>query len=133
VILVPSNAAGFYRRLPASRTGQRFLNRRGNPVRNASPQAPGIPAMQVSPSATTAALPCRSCGIPRYDVAQTDGEPLPNATTASGDPGRRTVELRSAIAAQGIALDDVADFDGALGTSAGGSIQILKAGGCQCP
>ena len=28
--------------------------------------------------------------------------------------------------AQGIALDDVADLDGALGTSAGGRIQIQK-------
>jgi hypothetical protein len=36
------------------------------------------------------------------------------------------MELRSAIAAQGIALDDVDDLGGALGTSAGGRIQILK-------
>lgn len=61
-----------------------------------------------------------------FDVEQTDGEPVPNATTASGDPGRRTLDLRSAIVAQGIALDDVADLDGALGTSAGGRIQILE-------
>jgi hypothetical protein len=61
-----------------------------------------------------------------FDVAQTEGEPLPSATTASGDPGRRTQDLRSAVAAQGIALDEVDDLDGALGTSAGGRIQILK-------
>jgi hypothetical protein len=36
------------------------------------------------------------------------------------------VDLRSAMAAQGIALDDLAGLDGALGTSAGGRIQILK-------
>jgi hypothetical protein len=61
-----------------------------------------------------------------FDVAQTDGEPLPDTTTAAGDPGRRTSDLRSAIAAQGIAIEDVDDLDGALGTSAGGRIQVLK-------
>ncbi|HEX5370480.1 MAG TPA: ArdC family protein [Dehalococcoidia bacterium] len=61
-----------------------------------------------------------------FDVAQTDGEPLPDATTASGDPGRRTADLRSAIAAHGIAIEDADDLDGALGTSAGGRIQVLK-------
>ena len=61
-----------------------------------------------------------------FDVAQTEGEPLPNAATASGDPGYRIVQLREAIAARGITLDDVDDLGGALGTSAGGRIQIVK-------
>lgn len=61
-----------------------------------------------------------------FDVAQTDGEPLPEIAAASGDPGAHTVALRSAIAAQGIAIDEVDDLDGALGTSAGGRIQIVK-------
>jgi antirestriction protein ArdC len=60
-----------------------------------------------------------------FDVAQTDGEPLPSATTASGDPGRRTQDLRAAIATHGIAIEDAADLDGALGMSVGGRIQIL--------
>ena len=34
--------------------------------------------------------------------------------------------MRSAIAAQGIALDEVDDLGGALGRSAGGRIQIVK-------
>lgn len=55
-----------------------------------------------------------------FDIAQTDGEPLPDAGIASGDPGRHTLDLRAAIAAQGIALDDVDDLDGALGMSVGG-------------
>ncbi|HKW02095.1 MAG TPA: ArdC-like ssDNA-binding domain-containing protein [Vicinamibacterales bacterium] len=61
-----------------------------------------------------------------FDVEQTDGEPLPTASRASGDPGRLTLNLRAAIAAHGIALDDVDDLEGALGTSAGGRIHILK-------
>jgi hypothetical protein len=36
------------------------------------------------------------------------------------------VELRAAIATQGIALDDVDDVGDALDTSAGGRIQIVK-------
>ena len=32
-----------------------------------------------------------------FDVAQTDGEPLPEAAEASGDPGIKTAALRSAI------------------------------------
>jgi hypothetical protein len=61
-----------------------------------------------------------------FDIAQTDGEPFPDVATASGDPGRRVLNLRAAIAAHGIALEDVDDLDGALGTSAGGRIQVLK-------
>jgi hypothetical protein len=61
-----------------------------------------------------------------FDVAQTDGEPLPTVSIASGDPGLRNVTLRSAIAAQGITLEDVDDLGGALGLSAGGRIQIVK-------
>jgi antirestriction protein ArdC len=60
-----------------------------------------------------------------FDVAQTDGEPLPSATTASGDPGRRTQDLRAAIATHGITIEDAAELDGALGMSTGGRIQVL--------
>lgn len=62
-----------------------------------------------------------------FDVAQTDGDPLPNVATASGDPGGGcTVLLRAAIIDRGIVLDDVDALDGALGTSSGGRIQIVK-------
>ena len=59
-------------------------------------------------------------------MAQTDGDPLPEAAKASGDPGRTTTALRAAILARGIAVDAVDDLGGALGTSAGGRIQILN-------
>jgi len=61
-----------------------------------------------------------------FDVAQTDGEPLPEISAASGDPGASTAALQAAIATRGIAIDEVDDLDGALGTSAGGRIQIVK-------
>lgn len=61
-----------------------------------------------------------------FDVAQTDGEPLPDVAAASGDPGTRTMRLRDAIVSQGIVIDDVSDLGGALGLSTGGRIQILR-------
>ena len=61
-----------------------------------------------------------------FDVAQTDGEPLPEVAAASGNPGIRTAALRAAIAARGIAIEEADHLDGALGTSAGGRIQIVK-------
>ncbi len=61
-----------------------------------------------------------------FDVAQTDGEPLPEIAAASGDPGAHTAGLRAAIATRGIAIDEVDDLDGAFGTSAGGRIQVVK-------
>jgi hypothetical protein len=61
-----------------------------------------------------------------FDVAQTDGEPLPEVATASGDPGARTPALRRAIDARGIVIEDADALDGALGMSCGGRIQIVK-------
>ena len=61
-----------------------------------------------------------------FDVEQTDGEPLPATSHASGDPRDKTALLKAAIQHQGIALAYVDDLDGALGTSAGGQIQILN-------
>jgi len=47
---------------------------------------------------------------------------------ASGDPGARTAVLRCAIEARGIVIDDLDTLPGgALGTSSGGRIQIVKA------
>jgi hypothetical protein len=61
-----------------------------------------------------------------FDLAQTDGEPLPETAEVSGDPGSRTATLRAAIVERGIAIESVDDLGGALGTSAGGRIQILN-------
>ena len=59
-----------------------------------------------------------------FDIAQTDGEPLPVAE-ASGDPGGKTASLKVAIQDHGIVLEYVANLGGALGISAGGRIQLL--------
>jgi hypothetical protein len=61
-----------------------------------------------------------------FDVAQTDGEPLPAPAEASGDPGAAFESLNAAICAQGIAIERVDDLDGALGTSHGGTIRLLN-------
>lgn len=60
-----------------------------------------------------------------FDVEQTDGAPLPEPAEAAGDPGVKTASLRAAIASHGIALDYVAELDGALGTSGGRRIEVL--------
>ena len=61
-----------------------------------------------------------------FDLDQTDGEPLPQAAVASGDPGGKTAALRTAILERGITVESADDLGGALGTSAGGRIQILN-------
>ena len=61
-----------------------------------------------------------------FDVAQTDGEPLPEAAETSGDPGTKTAALRSAILDRGIAIEVADDLGGALGTATTGRIQILN-------
>jgi hypothetical protein len=61
-----------------------------------------------------------------FDVAQTDGEPLPEIAEASGDPGIKSQLLRQAIIDSGITVETVDDLGGARGTSSGGRIQILK-------
>jgi hypothetical protein len=61
-----------------------------------------------------------------FDIAQTDGKPLPAAASVGGDPGTRTSDLRRAIDAHGIDVSDVDRLDGALGVSLGGRIEIVK-------
>jgi hypothetical protein len=61
-----------------------------------------------------------------FDLAQTDGEPLAETASASGEPGSRTAVLRAAIVSHGVAIEDADDLGGALGTSSGGRIQVLK-------
>ena len=60
------------------------------------------------------------------DIASTDGDPLPEVAAASGDPGKKTDALRSAILKQGIAIGTADDLGGALGTSTRARIQILN-------
>jgi len=58
---------------------------------------------------------------------RTDGRgAAAEVAAASGDPGTRTAALRAAIAARGIAIEEADHLDGALATSAGGRIQIVK-------
>lgn len=61
-----------------------------------------------------------------FDVEQTDGAPLPEASQAMGDPGANTNRLLGAIASSGISVEQADDLDGALGLSCGGRIQILS-------
>ena len=61
-----------------------------------------------------------------FDIEQTDGEPLPAPSEASGDPGIATDLLQAAVLERGITLEFVDDLGGALGTSAGRRIQILN-------
>lgn len=60
-----------------------------------------------------------------FDIAQTDGEPLPEPCEASGDPGATTLALRQASLERGVAIESVDDLGGALGISSGGCIRLL--------
>ena len=59
-----------------------------------------------------------------FDVAQTDGEPLPDIAQVSGDPGDRLGKLKAAIVNAGVIVEYADDLDGALGTSSGGRVQV---------
>jgi len=58
-----------------------------------------------------------------FDVAQTDGEPLPGIGEVQGDPGTNLAHLHAAIKKQGITLGHE-ELGGADGVSRGGSIAI---------
>ncbi len=59
-----------------------------------------------------------------FDVSQTDGEPLPEPGTVSGDPATHTERLKAFISQCGIELQYVELNDGAHGKSHGGRIEI---------
>jgi hypothetical protein len=61
-----------------------------------------------------------------FDVAQTEGEPLPEPNDASGDPGMNTAALKRAILDRGIVVEFVDDLGGASGMSSGGWIRLLN-------
>lgn len=59
-----------------------------------------------------------------FDVSQTEGEPLPEFSTAKGDPGRYLERLKKVVTEMGIKLEVTEIPGGALGILKGGSIQI---------
>jgi N-terminal domain of anti-restriction factor ArdC len=61
-----------------------------------------------------------------FDVQQTDGAPLPEASEPGGDPGAKTASLRSAINSSSISIEYADDLGGALGLSCGGQIRVLS-------
>lgn len=60
-----------------------------------------------------------------FDVAQTEGESLPEPRSFRGDPGHFTERLRALIASRGIELRYEENLGDANGTSSGGKIAIL--------
>lgn len=59
-----------------------------------------------------------------FDVAQTDGDPLPEFASAQGDPGPLLDNLRGFASERGIAIDIDPDLGTALGVSRGGRISL---------
>ena len=59
-----------------------------------------------------------------FDVSRTDGEPLPQLTRVTGDPGEYATRVKHLIRSRGIALDYTEDLAGADGQSAGGRITV---------
>lgn len=59
-----------------------------------------------------------------FDVAQTDGEPLPELATVQGDPGPMLERLRSFAAGKGIIVRTDPSFTMAMGASHGGRITL---------
>lgn len=66
-------------------------------------------------------------GVYVFDVAQTDGKPLPEPPQVSGDPGTRLARLRALIADHGIVVEYESLPGGTDGVSRGGRIG-LRAG-----
>ena len=60
-----------------------------------------------------------------FDVADTEGDELPQFATVSGDPQHYTEQLKEFIAAQGIVLEFDSSIAPARGLSKGGTIVLL--------
>ncbi|MGC1105506.1 MAG: ArdC-like ssDNA-binding domain-containing protein [Candidatus Acidiferrales bacterium] len=60
-----------------------------------------------------------------FDVAQTDGAPLPEIGSVSGDPADYRERLEQFVSEQGIALEYSQDIAPAKGVSEGGKIRLL--------
>jgi hypothetical protein len=63
-------------------------------------------------------------GVYVFDIAQTDGDPLPEPAQVNGDPGEATARLRASIANHGITIDNDDLPPGTDGVSRGGRISI---------
>jgi len=61
-----------------------------------------------------------------FDISQTEGEPLPETVTVTGDPAAYLERLRLAVTNRGIALLYEDDLGPALGRSSGGTIKLVK-------
>lgn len=61
-----------------------------------------------------------------FDVTQTDGEPLPEIASVSGNPNGHTDRLKSLVALKGIELQYVDTLGGALGVSREGRIEVCN-------
>ncbi len=61
-----------------------------------------------------------------FDVAQTEGEPLPEFARPQGEPGEYLARLRNLVADMDIALEYRESLGGAQGVSSGGFIAIKK-------
>lgn len=61
-----------------------------------------------------------------FDIAQTDGEPLPECASVTGNPAEQLDQLQDYVKTQGITLTFADNLNGALGLSAGGKISILN-------
>ncbi len=61
-----------------------------------------------------------------FDIAQTEGDELPDVTQVAGDPGKKLHRLRQVVADHGICLKYSDDLEGAEGVSSGGMITLLS-------
>ncbi len=59
-----------------------------------------------------------------FDIAQTDGEPLPEPLEVTGDPGPYTERMVAVYDQFGITLEVVEDLGRAMGRSSGGRVEI---------
>ena len=62
-----------------------------------------------------------------FDISQTEGQPLPEFSRPSGDPGPYLERLRTFVQEQGIVLASAESLGGAEGASTGGHI-LIRAG-----
>ena len=60
-----------------------------------------------------------------FDIAQTDGRPLPAFAQTTGDPKEYTDELKRIATARGVAIEYDASIAPALGMSSGGRIRLM--------
>jgi len=59
-----------------------------------------------------------------FDIAQTDGAPLPEPASTHGEPGYHLARLRAHVVGSGIRLQYSQDLGSALGRSSGGVIEL---------